>query len=259
MTREKYIEKSKLAVNHLLSKIGYQIAKKDILDFDSVIDNDSDFMNIYTKINDFTMTSKVQCYSLYMAVKYIIKADIEGDFVECGVWRGGNCILIAETLKLLDIKDKKIYLYDTYEGMSEPTDIDVSVENSTNQAKTEWSKKQKNDHNEWCYASMDDVQKNMFSTGYPKDNFIFIKGKVEETIPSVIPKSISILRLDTDWYESTKHELKHLYPLLSRGGVLIIDDYGTWSGSKKAVDEFFEINPVLLNRIDQGNRLVIKT
>ncbi|OGG89274.1 macrocin O-methyltransferase [Candidatus Kaiserbacteria bacterium RIFOXYD1_FULL_42_15] len=259
MTKEKYIEKSKLAVNYLLSKIGYQIAKKNILDFDPVIDNDPEFMDLYTKINSFTMTSKVQCYSLYMSVKYVIKADITGDFVECGVWRGGNCMLIAETLKLLNIEDKKIYLYDTFEGMSEPTDIDFSVEDSSDKARTEWVKKQKKDHNEWCYTSMKDVQANMFSTGYPEENFIFIKGKVEETIPNVIPKSISILRLDTDWYESTKHELKHLYPLLSKSGVLMIDDYGTWSGAKKAVDEFFETNPVLLNRIDKGNRLVIKT
>jgi hypothetical protein len=112
----------------------------------------------------------------------------------------------------------------------------------------------------WCYSGIDEVKNNLFTTGYPKEKLFFVKGKVEDTIPGEIPSAIAILRLDTDWYESTYHELKHLYPLLNSGGVLIIDDYGHWQGSRQATDNYFsEINkPVLLNRVDYTGRIAIK-
>jgi hypothetical protein len=83
---------------------------------------------------------------------------------------------------------------------------------------------------------------------------------VEETIPQHAPEQISVLRLDTDWYSSTKHELMHLFPRLSKNGVLIIDDYGHWAGARKAVDEYFADQTIqpLLNRIDQTGRACIK-
>ena len=86
-----------------------------------------------------------------------------------------------------------------------------------------------------------------------------IEGKVEETIPGQAPGAISLLRLDTDWYESTAHELKYMYPALSAGGVLIIDDYGHWRGSREATDEYFSSHSrVLLNRLDYSGRIAIK-
>lgn len=113
----------------------------------------------------------------------------------------------------------------------------------------------------WCEASLEDVQENMKSTGYPAERIHFIKGPVEETIPGRLPNRIAILRLDTDWYESTKHELIHLYPLLVPGGVLIIDDYGHWQGAQKAVDEYFAQAGIkaLLARIDYTCRMMIKS
>ena len=103
---------------------------------------------------------------------------------------------------------------------------------------------------------------NLILTNYPINNFQLIKGKVEDTLPGImLPDSISLLRLDTDFYESTLHELKHLYPLLSKNGVLIIDDYGHWQGCKQAVDEYFDKENIslLLNRIDYTGRVAIKT
>ena len=100
----------------------------------------------------------------------------------------------------------------------------------------------------------------MLSTGYPEDKIKLIKGKVEETIPRSIPTHLALLRLDTDWYESTKHELRYLYPLLEAQGILIIDDYGHWQGAKKAVDEYFRTNQdeVSLHRIDFTARALVK-
>jgi hypothetical protein len=100
----------------------------------------------------------------------------------------------------------------------------------------------------------------MYETGYDREKISFVKGKVEETIPDNAPQSISLLRLDTDWYESTRHELIHLYPRLSHGGVIIIDDYGHWLGARKAVDEYIEQNNLclLLNRLDYTGRIGVK-
>jgi len=105
------------------------------------------------------------------------------------------------------------------------------------------------------------VQRNLSSTGYAGGSTVFVKGKVEETIPGRLPAAISCLRLDTDWYQSTYHELTHLYPLLSRGGLLLLDDYGFWAGQKQAVDQYFRENGIklFLNRIDSNARIAIKT
>ena len=163
-------------------------------------------------------------------------------------------MLIAYMLQEAGIRDRKIYLYDTFEGMTKPGEKDGEKE------KTLWEKFKVSDQtSNWCKSSMDEVQVNLEKTNYPKDNFIFVKGKVEEMIPGTLPGKIALLRLDTDWYESTKHELNHLYPLVEKGGILIIDDYGAWRGARKAVDEYFAANgSVYLNRLDFTGRLVIK-
>jgi len=194
------------------------------------------------------MTSLDSMYSLYKAIEYIAKSNIRGDIIECGVWRGGSSMLMVKTLSALNDTGRKIYLYDTFEGMPEPDERDVKIR--TNIPGIEmWKAKQQSGG--WAVAAEDEVRKNLENTTYPKENFILVKGKVEETIPKTIPQKISILRLDTDWFSSTYHELTHLYPLLSNGGVLIIDDYGSWSGSKEATDRYFSENHIkmYLNRV----------
>jgi hypothetical protein len=111
----------------------------------------------------------------------------------------------------------------------------------------------------WCYASIEDVRQNILSTGYPEEKIYLVKGKVEHTIPKILPEKLSLLRLDTDWYESTKHELIHLCPQLSPEGILIIDDYGHWQGARKAVDEYFaeQNRKIYLHRIDYTGRIAV--
>ena len=245
----------KKAITKSLRKAGYKIIK--VPKPDSIIESDETFQRIYKETQEYTMTSKLRMYALYKAVVYIVKNEIPGDFVECGVWRGGSTMLIAHTLLDLGDTSRKIYLYDTFEGMAEPTESDFTLTDQT-LASERWSKDQTEEHNEWCYASLPEVKENMSSTKYPDSNMVFVKGKVEDTIPGTIPEKISLLRLDTDWYESTKHELKHMYPLLEKSGVLILDDYGRWAGAKKAVDEYFPKGRILLNTIDHSGRIGIK-
>lgn len=242
----------KRMITSFLASRGYKISKIFDLDFEK------EFIEIHNKVKDFTMTVLSTQHGLYRAVKYIAENNIEGDIVECGVWRGGSSMTIALTLKNLNKTDKKMYMFDTYTGMSEPTDKDVSAEGQSADKKWEASKKQ--DFNTWAYASLEEVKHNMETTGYPQEKIIFIKGKVEDTIPKTIPEKISLLRLDTDWYESTKHELEHMFPRLVKGGVLIIDDYGNWQGAKTAVDEYFKKHGIkmLLNRLDFSARIGVK-
>ncbi len=245
--------------NHLMGTIfGYQFTKSSGLSTDPIIDTDEYFQKLYIEIKPYTMTSMLKCYALYKAVKYIVKAEIPGDFVECGVWKGGSAILIARVLRDLGVTDRKIYMYDTYSGMVKPSLHDKTVESSRKNPVKIWQSAQKKAHNEWCLASFEEVQENIRVAGYDVDNFILIKGTVEETIPQNIPQKIALLRLDTDWYESTRHELSHLYPLLEKAGILIIDDYGYWAGQRKAVDEYFNKIPFLLHRIDKGGRIGVK-
>lgn len=241
----------------ILNSFGYKLSK--ISENECSPDIENEFTEIAKKCKAYTMTSTERLYSVYKSVEYAVKNNIDGDFVECGVWKGGSSMMIALTLLKNKCTDKKIYLYDTFEGMPEPTDNDININNK--KAENKFLKLKRNENSsDWCFSEIDEVKNNIFSTGYPKENIIFVKGKVENTIPNIIPNKIALLRLDTDWYESTKHELEHLYPRLSEKGVLIIDDYGHWLGCRKAVDEYLKKNNIslLLNRIDYTGRTGIK-
>jgi len=248
----------KKLILRIIKRFGYKVQKINSVEI--FPDMEDDFFKLAKKCKPFTMTSTERLYSLYKSVEYSIKNKINGDYVECGVWKGGSSMMIALTLLKNNITDKKIYLYDTYEGMSEPTKDDINYANKTAQEKYSLTMNNKAGSN-WCRSEIDEVKSNLYSTGYPKENIIFIKGKVEETIPQTVPQKISLLRLDTDWYESTKHEMNYLYPLLSEKGILIIDDYGHWQGCRKAIDEYFNTHNinVLLNRIDYTGRVAVKT
>ncbi len=252
----------KKIAKQIIDRLGYRISKKD----ESLVQNgipidivDPEFIKLFNKYLPYTFTSIEPMYSLYLSVKYIINNNITGDFVECGVWKGGSAMLIAKVLFDEGKTDRKIYLYDTFDGMSAPTNKDVDFRGDTAVKLMDKSDKL-DEESVWCYSSIDEVKENLYSTNYPKENLIFIKGKVEDTIPFTIPNKISLLRLDTDWYESTYHELIHLYPLLSKNGVLVIDDYGHWKGSREATDNYFRENNIhmLLNRLDYSVRVGIK-
>lgn len=211
-------------------------------------------------VKEFTMTSIERQVALSRAVDYIAEHKIEGDIVECGVWKGGSMMLIARRLLQLNDNDRKLFLFDTFEGMSEPDEKDVSAVNNTTAAELLSKENKLEGNNVWCYSSLDEVKSNLKKTNYPEQNLFYFKGKVEDTLPEPTIGKIALLRLDTDWYESTKHELEILYDKIVEGGILIIDDYGHWSGSKKAVDEFIVKRKlkIFLNRIDYTGRLAIK-
>jgi O-methyltransferase len=210
----------------------------------------------------YTMTGPSRVVALVDAVRYCVRRGIEGDLAECGVWRGGSVLAIILALQDLGVADRRIHLFDTFEGMTEPTPEDTSPFHAP--AEEIW---RQSGGRPWGDSLFDGetnseaaVRGMLESTGYPTGLIEFVRGPVEETLPASAPERLALLRLDTDWYESTRHELEHLYPRLVTGGVLIIDDYGHWEGARRAVDEYFatDADPVLLQRIDYTARLAIK-
>lgn len=231
----------------------------DVVRFHEVPECPPDFREgeaeIFYKVRPWTMTSPERIYALVHAISYLTERSIPGAIVECGVWKGGS--MAAAALALIQRKDtnRDLYLFDTFQGMTDPTenDVDYSGKNA--------SEVLRNDVGSRCgNAPLEEVKEVLYATGYPKERIHFIPGRVEDTIPSSAPSTIALLRLDTDWYASTKHELIHLFPRLSQAGVIIIDDYGHWKGSRQACDEYFVQNQIalLLNRIDYTGRIGLK-
>jgi O-methyltransferase len=222
-------------------------------------DMDKDFKPLYELCGFATLTSTERLYALYKSVEYIVRHKIPGDFVECGVWRGGSVMMMALALQHFGDTTRKLCCFDTFEGMPAPTAADIHRDGTPAEAMlVDTAKTVEHGANIWAISPLEAVKKNVESTGYPAANISYIKGKVEDTLPGRAPESIALLRLDTDWYASTKHELIHLYPQLTNGGVLIIDDYGVWRGCRQAADEYFSRLPVLLHRIDQDARITVK-
>ncbi len=218
-----------------------------------------DELAIVRRVKPFTATSPERIVGLVDAVRYITKNSIEGSIAECGVWRGGSIMTIAWTLLELGDTSRDLYLYDTFEGMSAPTEKDRMADGSA--VSDVLSKMDRNaGTNLWAYAPLEAVKRNVLSTGYPAEKLHFVQGKVEDTLPGSAPEKLALLRLDTDWYESTRHEMIHLYPRLCSRGVLIVDDYGDWQGARQAVDEYFAAQPFtpLFSRMDTTGRMLVK-
>ncbi|MCK5737211.1 MAG: class I SAM-dependent methyltransferase [Spirochaetaceae bacterium] len=216
-------------------------------------DMDSEFMKIWEEASALTMISPERGWALAEAVRYVCRSGISGDIAECGVWKGGACLLASNILMKED-KDsqRRIWLYDTFSGMVSPGKEDRIA--SSGQALAERNPEG------WWSSGLAEVKDTISRSAMDLSCFNFIQGNVEETLDNEIPEQLAVLRLDTDWYESTMKELVVLYPRLSPGGVLIIDDYGHFTGARKAVDDYFKKRGenILLHRSDYTGRVLVK-
>jgi len=245
--------------NQVLQPFGLQIAT-NVSFLDRIPDLSDSEKSLLLTCSRFSMASLERLVSTFLACKYVVQNDIPGDFVECGVWRGGNAFLAKKVFAMLD-SPRNVWLFDTFTGMTKPTAHD-KFSQSNEPASSKYDASLRVDFVDWCYASLGDVQLNALELFGSLDGFSFVQGDVTETlgIPSNLPESVSVLRLDTDWYESTKKELQILYPRLGVGGVLIIDDYGYWEGARLAVDEYFAdlSSKPLLVPVDDTGRVALK-
>jgi len=241
-------------VNPFLAKIGLKIFERAGYQISSTksLDYSKDDLKIIDFVKPYTLTDHQRLKSLLDGVEYIIKNKLPGSFVECGVWKGGSMMAVAKKLQDLNADDRDIFLFDTFEGMSAPSEHDIS-QTGFNPLDESKSKHMEN--------PLDLVKANLYKTNYPKSKIHFIKGKVEDTLSKYDTGEIAILRIDTDYYESTKTEMESLFPKIIKGGIIIIDDFGSWLGARKAVLEYIEKNKIqiYLNRIHPlGARIGIK-
>ncbi len=250
----------KVGVNSLLRCLGYELTRyrkpseaeppRPVypLDFAEMD------IRVWDAVAPYTMTSMDRTFSLVRSVEHVVRHQIPGDFVECGVWRGGSAMAIAMTLVRLGETCRDLHLFDTYEdGWPAACEHDVTIFGQTPRDLEEKLQKEGTFAGEEWRVTENGVWEAMCRTGYPKQRIHMVKGRVEDTIPGQAPERIALLRLDTDFYSSTAHELEHLYPRLASGGPFVIDDYGLWKGARKAADEYFERNGIVmyLHRVDQ--------
>jgi len=247
----------KRSILSIVQRAGYVLLHDNYQQSGNVLgDTQIAFRELCVKVKPFTQTSTERLYAMHLATDYIVRAGIPGSIVECGVARGGSMMMAALTLVALGDTSRQLALFDTFAGHPKPDrqrDGELYYQ--------EWSRQKITDKSShWSEVQLEEVFQNMKSTGYPMEKVKLVKGMVEDTLPSNLPSQIALLRLDTDWYESTAHELRYLYPLLAQRGVLIIDDYGCMPGAREAVDEYFRDNGItlLLNRIDSDGRMAIK-
>ena len=211
-----------------------------------------EFIELLKKYRDKTMVPWGGLHMAYTAARYVTLNQIPGAIVECGVWRGGCSLIMAEAIFNSSGPIYDFYLYDTFAGMTKPDRHDTSELCNAEEAYLRSRKSE--DIVDWCYASIEEVSENIQRSPYPADRFHLVKGKVEDTLPGTCPEHIALLRIDTDWYSSTQHELLHLFPRLVKGGVFICDDYGFWEGARKAVREYLEtLNEPFLLTVDSGS------
>lgn len=209
-------------------------------------------VEILAQVRPYSMVADVAIIETCRAVEHAIQNDIPGAIVECGVYRGGCMMAASLTLQRFG-QTRDMYLFDTFEGMPPAQEVDYNF-------KGQQAQDMAKEIDDWAMASLDEVKANLAKVNCDESQLNFVVGKVEDTLPEHAPDSIAVLRLDTDWYSSTYHELVHLYPQLSRGGVLVIDDYGHWNGCREAVDQFIkeQNTPIFLARTNDSARVAIK-
>jgi hypothetical protein len=211
---------------------------------------------IIERSGPYTKTPSVRVVALCNSLDYVVRNDVPGAIVECGLWRGGSLMAAALRLIDLDATDRPLYGFDTFAGMTAPTAEDGEFH--LKRWRKEGVPKEQRPENLAPGTSLEGVLDLLGGSGYPEPGIHLVEGPVEETLPANAPAEISVLRLDTDFYSSTLHELVHLYPRLSPGGILIVDDYGALEGARRAVDEYFEGVQIFMHRIDHTARIAVK-
>lgn len=205
--------------------------------------HDAAFREIYPIIRAHTMVPEARLYSIFQLAKAICDQNIPGNFVECGVARGGTTLMLGLIIKKYSKQERHHFGFDTFEGMPDPSVHDT--QNGVQANETGWG-------SGTCSGNMETI--NQVATQLGVENLItLVPGYFEDTLAPWHNKvgKIAFLHLDADWYTSTMTILDTYYESVIPGGYLQFDDYGCWDGCKKAVDEFqlsynlsFELNSI---------------
>jgi len=210
-------------------------------------------------VEPFTMLSYQRLVTLWQQVRYVDRVAISGALVECGTWKGGASGMMALAHLHSGVPSRTLHLFDSFQGLPEPdraTDGEMAVHYASEQASGALRTIGK------CVGALEDNKRLLGDlVGYPSELTQYHVGWFQDTL-RVVPDcmdAIAVLRIDGDWYESTKVCLETLVSRVSSGGIVVIDDYGKWAGCRKAVDEFMAVLPrsLFLNHIDAAGRYFI--
>lgn len=218
-------------------------------------DKPADFLEIWASVKNLTMLSRERLYNYWSAVNFVCERGIPGDIVEVGVWAGGGIISSAKCIQNWEnvsgksdaYRDRLVLGYDTFKGHPRPDDDEVDI----------WSKSQVEVYEDtrksgWASVSLETVTANLSAHLQSLDWTRLVEGPCEETLHDHLPKRAAVIHIDVDWYQPTLESLRCLWPTLSVGGVIILDDYGHHSGARRAVDEYFsqQALPPFFSHID---------
>lgn len=191
-----------------------------------------------TNIKKFGVANNIE------AIDHVISQNISGAIVECGVWKGGSMAAMLHRLVEHEDTSREIFLYDTFGGMTKPSEHDTKHDNPQHTL-DKFNELDRGDHNEWCYGPLGVVKNTITNTNYPQDLINYVIGDVSKTLQTTVPESIAVLRIDVDFYEGTKSCMESLYPKVVKGGMVIFDDYAIWKGAKLAIDQYFEQHNII--------------
>lgn len=229
----------KVIVKNLLGAMGLEVRRYDNK-------RHKEYKRLYEKYKSFTMIRALDFEANLDLVNRF--NNVQGDYVECGVWRGGMSAAISEILG----PDKKIHLFDSFEGLPAAAEIDGS-------AAINWQKNV-NDPGYYnnCSAEVNYVENAMKLARH--DNYSIYPGWFSETLPGFSKRPIGILRLDGDWYDSIMTSLVYLFPMVVDGGLIILDDYGQWDGCSRAVHKYLsETNsPCRIEKFSDSVSYIVK-
>lgn len=174
-----------------------------------------------------TMIGQKRIDNLQFCVEDVIQRGVPGDFIETGVWRGGACIFMRGIAKAYGVTDRVVWVADSFEGLPppDPEKYPADRDDIHSQFKV-------------LGVSQEEVAANFEKYGLKDDQVRFLKGWFKDTLPAAPIKQLAVARLDGDLYESTMDALNALYPKLSVGGYLIVDDYGAVPACKLAVEDY---------------------
>lgn len=194
----------------------------------------NNFIDHYIEGVALSMLPLARLENLRSCIVDVLEREVPGDLIETGVWRGGATIFMRGVLKAFNVVDRTVWVADSFEGLPEP-----DAERFPLEAKTHGGKVMTRVYNHFA-VSIEDVQRNFRAYGLLDEQVRFLKGWFKDTLPTAPITTLSIIRLDGDYYESTWDALINLYDKLSLGGYAIIDDYGedSWTYCRQAVDKF---------------------
>lgn len=266
----------KSVLRAVIDKSGYQILRKDHFDIllpwaNIGYDGETEARMNIERVRAKTMVAYVSLVSLWQQIRYCEEKKIEGDYVECGVWKGGSVGLMALANLAYGAERRRLHLFDAFDDICEP---DPAVDGE--RAISEMKKFAGRDRSTITGAlspvagiyehlggpgDLDEVKKFIEDDlGYDPTQCIYHKGWFQDTLPKAEIDKIAVLRLDSDWYASTKICLETLHDKVVPGGFVIIDDYGCYEGCRKAVDEFLQVRglKVFLNHVTTDCRYWVK-